>query len=100
MLEKFEQWGIDEAFLDVSKQSRDWAEAKRWRRQIKQEIKEKEGITCSIGVGPSKLVAKVASDLSEARWLNNRQRRGSRKIPCSLACAEVAVGGTQNRSQT
>ena len=40
----------------------DWAGAEVLARQIKQEIKEKEGITASIGVGPSKLVAKVASD--------------------------------------
>jgi DNA polymerase IV (archaeal DinB-like DNA polymerase) len=59
---KFEQWGIDEAFLDVSGKVGDWAGAELLARQIKQEIKEKEGITASIGVGPSKLVAKVASD--------------------------------------
>ena len=60
--EKFEQWGIDEAFLDVSGKVGNWAGAEVLARQIKQEIKEKEGITASIGVGPSKLVAKVASD--------------------------------------
>jgi len=59
---KFEQWGIDEAFLDVSGKVGDWVGAELLARQIKQEIKEKEGITASIGVGPSKLVAKVASD--------------------------------------
>jgi len=60
--EKFEQWGIDEAFLDVSVKVGNWVEAEVLAGQIKQEIKEKEGITASIGVGPSKLVAKVASD--------------------------------------
>jgi len=60
--EKFEQWGIDEAFLDVSDKVVDWVEAELLARQIKQEIKEKEGITASIGIGPNKLVAKVASD--------------------------------------
>ena len=59
---KFEQWGIDEAFLDVSSKVGNWDEAEALARQIKQEIKEKDGITASIGVGPSKLVAKVASD--------------------------------------
>jgi DNA polymerase IV (DinB-like DNA polymerase) len=59
---KFEQWGIDETFLDVSGKVGDWVGAELLARQIKQEIKEKEGITASIGVGPSKLVAKVASD--------------------------------------
>ncbi len=62
---KFEQWGIDEAFLDVSDKVKDWAEAEALARQIKQEIKDKTQLTASIGVGPNKLVAKVASDLQK-----------------------------------
>ncbi len=60
--DKFEQWGIDEAFLDVSSRVKDYAEAEVLAKAIKQEIFEKEQLTCSIGVGPNKLVAKVASD--------------------------------------
>lgn len=62
---KFEQWGIDEAFLDVSGKVDDWVEAEALARRIKQEIKEKEGLTASIGVGSNKLVAKVASDFQK-----------------------------------
>ena len=53
--EKFEQWGIDEAFLDVSDKVGNWADAEVLARRIKQEIKEKEGITASIGVGLASL---------------------------------------------
>ena len=62
---KFEQWGIDEAFLDVTDKVGCWAEAEVLARRIKKEIKEKEGLTASIGVGPNKLVAKVASDIQK-----------------------------------
>ena len=62
---KFEQWGIDEAFLDVTSKVKDYSEAEVLARQIKQEIEEKENLTCSIGVGPNKLVAKVASDFQK-----------------------------------
>jgi DNA polymerase IV (DinB-like DNA polymerase) len=60
--DKFEQWGLDEAFLDVSQKVKDYAEADIYAKQLKREIKEKERLTCSIGVGPNKLIAKVASD--------------------------------------
>ena len=63
--DKFEQWGIDEAFLDVTGKVKDYAEAERLARQIRIEIKEKESLSCSIGVGPNKLVAKVASDFQK-----------------------------------
>ena len=60
--DKFEQWGIDEAFLDVSDRAHDFNEAEAMAKQLKQEIKLKENLTCSIGVGPNKLIAKIASD--------------------------------------
>ena len=60
--DKFEQWGLDEAFLDVSDRVKNYAEAEELAKKMKREIAEKEELTCSIGVGPNKLVAKVASD--------------------------------------
>jgi len=63
--DKFESWGIDEAFLDVSSRVKDFEEAKMLALQIKRDIYEKEQMTCSIGVGPNKLVAKIASDFKK-----------------------------------
>jgi len=63
--DKFESWGIDEAFLDVSSRVKDFEEAKRLALQIKKEVFEKEQLTCSIGIGPNKLVAKIASDFQK-----------------------------------
>jgi len=63
--DKFEVWGIDEAFLDVSSRAKDFEEAKKLAQAIKLEIYEKEKLTCSIGIGPNKLVAKIASDFQK-----------------------------------
>jgi DNA polymerase IV (DinB-like DNA polymerase) len=60
--DRFEQWGLDEAFLDVSTRVKDYVEAEVYAKQLKREVKEKERLTCSIGVGSNKLIAKVASD--------------------------------------
>lgn len=60
--DKFEQWGIDEAFIDVTSKTKNFAEAEALAKRIKEEILEKEQLTCSIGIGPNKLVAKIASD--------------------------------------
>jgi DNA polymerase IV (DinB-like DNA polymerase) len=56
------QVSIDEAFLDISPAG-GYAGAGELARRIKAEIREKEGLTCSIGIGPSRIVAKIASDL-------------------------------------
>jgi DNA polymerase IV (DinB-like DNA polymerase) len=61
----FEQAGIDEAFLDVSKRVKDVKEAENLARKIKSEIVKNEQLTCSIGIGSNKLVAKIASDFQK-----------------------------------
>ncbi len=60
--DKFERWGIDEAFLDVTDRAKDYTRASDLAKQLKKEIYEKERLTCSIGVSSNKLVAKIASD--------------------------------------
>jgi DNA polymerase IV (DinB-like DNA polymerase) len=57
-----EQVSIDEAYLDVTKRtSVNWNEAQKIAEKIKVKIKHHEDLTCSVGIGPNKLVAKMAS---------------------------------------
>ena len=58
---RFEQESIDEAFLDVSSLG-SFGAAQALAEEIKREIHTRLGITCSVGVAPSKVVAKIASD--------------------------------------
>jgi DNA polymerase IV (archaeal DinB-like DNA polymerase) len=60
--DKFEQTGIDEAFLDVSERATSLEKAKDLARAVKKDIWDSLGITCSIGVAPNKSLAKIASD--------------------------------------
>jgi len=57
-----EDVGIDEAFLDVSAIDEPPEEI---AREIKSRIRQETGLTCSIGIGPNKLLAKIASDLQK-----------------------------------
>lgn len=57
-VETVEVVGLDEAYLDLSGLERPKAAARR----VKAAVQQHTGLGCSIGVGPSKLVAKVASD--------------------------------------
>ncbi len=63
--DKFEQVSIDEAFLDISKRVQDFDQARAFAILLKEKIYEKEGLTCSIGIGPNKLIAKIASDFQK-----------------------------------
>lgn len=57
-----EDVGIDEAFLDLSGSDKP-AEETAW--EIKRRIREETGLTCSIGIAPNKLLAKMASDMEK-----------------------------------
>lgn len=50
--------GLDEAYMDLSEFERPRAAGRR----IKAAVTERTGLACSLGIGPNKLVAKVASD--------------------------------------
>jgi DNA polymerase IV (DinB-like DNA polymerase) len=65
----FQQWGIDEAFLDVSNKVNEYKEAKILALNIKNEIFWNVNLTCSIGIGPNKLIAKIASDYKKPNGL-------------------------------
>jgi DNA polymerase-4 len=54
---------IDEAFLDVTASRRALGSAETIARALKEAIRAETGLTASVGVAASKLMAKVASDL-------------------------------------
>ena len=56
---------IDEAYMDISGSQRLHGNPEAVARDIKNTIKEKLGLTCSVGVAPVKFLAKVASDMDK-----------------------------------
>ncbi|MEM7480694.1 MAG: DNA polymerase IV [Acidobacteriota bacterium] len=53
---------IDEAFLDVTDHLEPWGSATAVAKEIRRRVAEERRLTVSVGVGPNKLVAKIASD--------------------------------------
>ena len=64
----FEQVSIDEAFLDVSSLGT-FSAAADLAVRIRDTIFQDLGLTCSIGVAPTKVVAKIASDVHKPNGL-------------------------------
>ena len=63
---KFEYIGLDECFVEVTeKVDFDFAKAKELANNLKKQIRKETGLTCSMGIAPNKLIAKIASDFQK-----------------------------------
>lgn len=60
-----EVFSIDEAWMDVTGSIKLFGSAENIAYQIKSRIKHRFNITCSIGIAPNKLLAKLASDMQK-----------------------------------
>lgn len=60
-----ESVSLDEAFLDVTGSTGLFGSSEKIARAIKKEIKDRLGLTASVGVAPNKFLAKLASDLKK-----------------------------------
>jgi len=62
----FEQVSVDECYVDFTKiTNSDFDDAKIFATSLQKNIKEQINLTCSIGVGPNKLISKIASDFKK-----------------------------------
>jgi DNA polymerase IV len=57
-----EQTGLDEGYLDLGEVARDFLEARVVAEAIQTAVRAATSLTCSLGVAPCKVVAKVGSD--------------------------------------
>ncbi len=56
---------LDEAYLDVTDHLEPWGNATAIAHEIRRRVLEQRRLTVSVGVGPSRLIAKIASDFDK-----------------------------------
>jgi DNA polymerase IV (DinB-like DNA polymerase) len=63
---KFEYIGLDECYVEVTEKADfDFEKAKELANNLKKQIRKETRLTCSIGIAPNKMIAKIASDFQK-----------------------------------
>lgn len=94
-----EVFSIDEAFLDVTASAHLFGGAESIARAIKREIRERFGITCSIGAAPNKLLAKLVGELEKPDGLTVVRPEGVAALLETLPVEKVCGIGDRTRDK-
>ena len=62
---KVQPISVDEAFMDISGMERLYPDEEKLGRALKQAVKSRLGLTGSVGIAPTKVFAKMASDMDK-----------------------------------
>ncbi|QWV95868.1 DNA polymerase IV [Geomonas nitrogeniifigens] len=85
-----EVFSIDEAFLDVTGCLSLFGSPEGIAGMIKERIRERFGLTCSVGIAPNKLLAKLASDMQKPDGLTvippERVAQVMERLPIQQLC--------------
>lgn len=87
---------IDECYADLTKLVSSWSEASELAHAIQQEMQIKLGLTVSIGIGPTKTIAKIASGLNKPSGVTLINQDNIQSILHPLSLGKVSGIGWQS----
>jgi len=94
-----EEYSIDECFADISERVKNIDEAKDVMRVIQADLARELGMTFSVGLGPTRVMAKIASKLKKPNGFCVLDRHAIRHIyPALLVGAVWGIGGQSARA--
>ena len=80
-----EPLSIDEAFLDITGSMALFGPPDQIARSIKKEIRERTGLTASVGLAPNKFLAKIASDIRKPDGFMIVEAKRHRGVSCETS---------------
>jgi DNA polymerase IV (DinB-like DNA polymerase) len=96
----FEHVGIDECFVDVSERTDGvFDAAEGLARSMKDEVRQAAQISCSIGIAPNKMLAKIASDFEKPDGLTVVRPEDAEKFVALLAVDKIPSIGPKTRDR-
>ncbi len=92
-----EVFSIDECFLDITQLCRQGFSPEEVSNKIKDRLREEFGLSCSIGIGPNKLIAKLASKMQKPNGLVEIRKEDISGLFSKLPIEELQGVGVGNK---
>jgi DNA polymerase IV (DinB-like DNA polymerase) len=98
--DKFEQTGIDEAYVDVTeKTDGNYEAAQKLAQDMKKEVYDKEKLMFSVGIGPNKLIAKIAANMQKPNGLTTIKPEEIEKTLHPMPVEKLPGVGTKTKEK-
>ncbi len=94
-----QQMSIDEAFVDLTGTERLFGKPEETAKKIKTEVKEKTGLTISVGIASNKYLAKIASGMSKPDGLYIVPDGEEEKFMLNLPLKDLWGAGTKTQER-
>jgi DNA polymerase-4 len=94
-----EVFSIDEAFLDVTNTAHLFGGPETIARKIKEHLKETFGLTCSVGIAPNKLLAKLSGEMHKPDGLTVVRQSEVAALLENLPVEELCGIGTKTAAR-
>jgi DNA polymerase IV (archaeal DinB-like DNA polymerase) len=88
---EIERVSVDEVYIDITKEAKSFKKAEIMGVSIKKEIYQKESLTCSVGIGENKMIAKIACEIAKPNGIKVIRPSLSKKV-ISAMDADVIPG--------
>lgn len=96
----FERVGVDECYAEVTERiGADFEKARNLAQEIKEEVRATAHISCSIGVAPNKMLAKIASDFQKPDGLTVVKPDDAQKFVEMLDVDKIPGVGPKTRDR-
>jgi DNA polymerase IV (DinB-like DNA polymerase) len=89
--------GIDEAYLDLTEICYEFDQAEELAKEIQTEIFDQVGITLSIGIAPTKSIAKIASDYNKPNGITVVEKKNIRSFLSNLDITKIPGIGKKSK---
>lgn len=90
-----EYYSVDEAYLDVTGCTQLFGTPEDIARKLKKEVKKRTGLTCTVGIGPNKLLAKMASNLNKPDGIGTLTKENMKEKIWHLPASKIPGVGSK-----